>query len=65
MPDDLDVTGSVETLADDLDESDHFHAADGNPVMGDVSAFEVGLYAHHCWVLGLDPDETAQLLRGE
>ena len=66
MADDLDVRGSVERAdAVDDDDDDHFHDPDGVPVLGDASAFEVGLYAQHCWVLGLDPQATAALLRGE
>jgi len=62
----LDVSGSVEHVGDDAgEEEDVFHDAGGDAVLGDASAFEVGLYAHHCWVLGLDPDATAKLLRGE
>jgi hypothetical protein len=63
MADDTEVTASGEHVGHD-DEEDVFHDADGTPVLGDSSAFEVGLYAHHCWVLGLDPVETAALLRG-
>jgi hypothetical protein len=49
---------------DDTGEEDPFHQSDGDPVLGEASAFEVGLYAHHCWVLGLDPAATAALLQG-
>jgi len=62
MPDALDINGVVDELGHD-DEEDPFHDENGAPVLGDASPFEVGLYAHHCWVLGLDPVKTAELLR--
>jgi len=61
VTDEADIDGAVERI--DHDEEDPFHDEDGTPVLGDASAFEVGLYAHHCWVLGLDPVKTAELLR--
>jgi hypothetical protein len=63
MSGDVDPNETVEHFGHD-DEDDPFHDLDGNPVLGDASAFEVGLYAHHCWRLGLDPDKTAALLKG-
>ena len=59
MDDELSADGDE----DGTGEEDPFHETDGEPVLGDASAFEVGLYAHHCWVLGLDPDATAALLQ--
>lgn len=64
MAGDLDLNLAVEGIGHD-EEDDPFHDEFGTPVLGDASAFEVALYAHHCWVLGLDPEETAKLLRGE
>ena len=51
-----------ELNGDDADEGDVFHDGESRPVLGDADAFEVSLYAHHCWRLGLDPDATAAAL---
>jgi hypothetical protein len=64
MAGDVDPNATVEHVGRN-EEDDPFHDEEGTPVLDDASPFEVGLYAHHCWVLGLDPDRTAALLRGE
>jgi hypothetical protein len=46
-------------------EEDEFHDANGDSVLGDADPIEVCLFAHHCWVMGLDPEATAHELRGE
>ena len=61
MGDEDDAAGSVEQFGDG--EGDVFHDADGAPVLGDADPTEVMLYAHHCWILGIDPEETAARLR--
>ena len=52
----------VDSLGDDGDEDDEFHDADGSPVLGDADPFEVSVYAHHCWRIGVDADALAAAL---
>lgn len=65
MSDELDLASVDGFGQEEGEEDDVFHDADGLSVLGDADPFEVSLYAHHCWRLGLDPDETAALLRAD
>lgn len=60
MGDELEVQASVDVVH--IGEGDVFHDGMGRPVMGDADPFEVALYAHHCWRLGIDPELTAVAL---
>jgi hypothetical protein len=60
MGDEREVRVSVDLLH--AGEDDVFHDRDGRPVIGDADPFEVALFAHQCWRLGIDAEATAVAL---